>query len=508
MRITVSALPIERQPVQVVALPITEGTALPPWGKSWPAMVQTAVERLLKPKDATGKLNELVAIPAPAGLKASWVYVIGLGKANELTLDRLRQAAATAARRAQGQKRTSLALPVVGVGTKGLTADLVGQAMAEGVRLGTYRYTEFKTLKPEERTALASGTLVVGRGISSAAVSTGAARGTVIAEAVAFARDLINRPSNLKAPEAIAGRVQAMARRATIRCRIYRKAELARMKMNAILAVGQGSVRPPVFVTLEYAGPGAKTKPPLVFVGKGITFDSGGISIKPSDKMDQMKYDMSGGAAVVGALQAVAGLKLPVRVVGLIPFSENLPSGSAQRPGDVIRTYGGKTVEVLNTDAEGRLVLADALGYAQTLKPAAIVDLATLTGACITALGHYTCALLTNHAGLAERVKQAAEQTHERVWELPLWPEYSEHVKSEVADLKNIGDGGAGTITAAAFLKEFAGEVPWVHLDIAGMAWAEKDQAYLIRGGTGFGVRLLTALAGGWKPLAAKAAKA
>lgn len=504
VNIAISPKSVDQQTAHVVALPILEQATLPSWAQRWPAAVRTAVTRLLKDKDATGKLNELVAIPAPAGLKAQWLYVVGLGKQNDLVVDRLRQVAATAARRAQAQKRTSLAFPVV-VG-KGITADAAGQALAEGIQLGTYRYHEFKTLKPEERTALAQVALLVERGVSSAAVTTGVARGTKIAEAAIFARNLINRPSNLKYPQAIAADVQAMARRAKIACRVYQRAELAKMGMDCIIAVGQGSVHPPVFVTLEYVGPGAKSQKPLILVGKGITFDSGGISIKPSDKMDQMKYDMSGGAAVAGAMQAIAALKLPVHVVGLIPFSENLPGGAAQRPGDIIRAYKGKSIEVLNTDAEGRLVLADALGYAQHhYTPAAVIDLATLTGACVVALGHYPAGLLTNHAGFAERVKAAAERTQERVWELPLWPEYTEHVRSQVADLKNVGDGSGGTITAAAFLKEFAGDVPWVHLDIAGVAWSEKDHAHLVRGGTGFGVRLLTELAASWTPLPATA---
>ena len=504
LKITVSTQPLDQQTAQVLVVPVAEGTVPPPWSQGWPAPLRAAVGQLLKEKDATGKLNELIAIPAPSGLRAKWLLLVGVGKAAELVPDRLRQAAAAAARHAQGSKRTSLAIPVVAVGTGGVTAGVAGQVIAEGVRLGTYRFTEFKSLKPEERRGLERVTLVVDRGVSSAAVSTGVARGTVLAEAVCVSRDLVNLPSNRKSPQVIAARVQALARRAGVRCRVYQKAELARLGMRAVLAVGQGSVRPPTFVALEYAGPGAKTKAPLVFIGKGITFDSGGLSIKPSEKMDRMKYDMAGGAAVAGALTAVATLRLPVRVVGLIPFSENLPSGSAQRPGDIIKTYSGKTVEVLNTDAEGRLVLADALGYAQRYRPAAIIDLATLTGACVVALGHYASGLMGNDAALAQRVRDAAERTHERVWELPLWPEYGEHVKSEVADLKNIGDGSAGTITAAAFLKEFVGHTPWVHLDIAGVAWAEKDQAYLVRGGTGFGVRLLTELAASWKPLPAQ----
>ncbi|MBI4313894.1 MAG: leucyl aminopeptidase [Candidatus Omnitrophica bacterium] len=505
MKIEVSTKTLDRQPGDVLTLPVAEGGRLPSWAGRWPSAARKLVEPLLKSKDFTGKLNELAAFPAPGGLPVSWVYLVGVGKERELTPDRLRQVIAVAARRAQAQRRKALVFPVVGVSAREIPAETAGQVLAEGAVLGTYRFTLYKTLKPEEQKRLEKVTLAVGRGISSAAVATGAKNGTLIADAVGFSRDLINLPANHKYPEDIAARVQKNARKNTgaskISCRIIKKAELTRLGLNAILAVGQGSVHPPVLVALEYKGPGAGSKPPLVFVGKGITFDSGGISIKPSGNMDQMKYDMSGGAAAAGAIQAIAGLKLPVHVVGIIPFSENLPSGSAQRPGDIIRTFSGKTVEVLNTDAEGRLVLADALSFARRSKPAAMIDLATLTGACVVALGKHACALLTNHDGFARQVKEAAARTHERVWELPLWPEYSEQVKSGPADLKNIGDDGAGTIIGAVFLKEFVGNIPWVHLDIAGTAWADKDQAYLSKGGTGFGVRLLTALAADWKPL-------
>jgi leucyl aminopeptidase len=245
--------------------------------------------------------------------------------------------------------------------------------------------------------------------------------------------------------------------------------------MNALLGVARGSREPSQFMVMEYRGKGSgskkpalsSSKGPVVFMGKGITFDSGGISIKPSEKMELMKYDMSGGAAVLGAMRVVAALKLPVHVLGLVPATENLPGGSAQKPGDVVRALGGKTIEVINTDAEGRLVLADALGYARRYKPAAMVDLATLTGACVVALGSHCMGLMGNQSKWNEAVKSAAERAGERAWELPLWPEYSETVRSDVADVKNVGDGKAGTITAAAFLKEFAGDSPWVHLDIA-----------------------------------------
>jgi len=295
----------------------------------------------------------------------------------------------------------------------------------------------------------------------------------------------------------MAQEARAAGRRFGFRCTVLDPAAQRRLGMNALLGVARGSREPSQFIVLEYKGPGGKK--PLVWLGKGITFDSGGISIKPADKMEQMKYDMSGGAAVLGAVRAVAALKLPVHVVGLVPATENLPGGSAQKPGDVVRALGGKTIEVINTDAEGRLVLADALGYAQRFKPAAMVDLATLTGACVVALGQHCMGLMTNHPGWGGRVKEAAKRSGERAWELPLWPDYTEAIKSDVADVKNVGDGKAGTITAAAFLKEFAGKTPWVHLDIAGVAWADADKGYLRKGATGVGVRLLVELARQWK---------
>ena len=380
--------------------------------------------------------------------------------------------------------------------------------MAEGTILGTYRYTELKTLSAEEKKQLKSVTLVAPSARDAAAAKIGVRRGTALAEAVCWARDLINKPSNRLTPTIMAREAKAAARKFGFRCQVLDPKAQRRLGMNALLGVARGSREPSQFMVMEYKGPGSGSKRPLVWLGKGITFDSGGFSIKPADRMEQMKYDMSGGAAVLGAMRAVAALKLPVRVVGLVPATENLPGGSAQKPGDVVRALGGKTIEVINTDAEGRLVLADALGYAQRFKPAAMVDLATLTGACVVALGQHCMGLMGNDKEWNNEVRAAANRAGERAWELPLWPEYTEAVKSDVADVKNVGDGKAGTITAAAFLKEFAGQAPWVHLDIAGVAWAEKEHAYLVKGATGFGVRLLTELAASWKPLPAGTKKA
>jgi leucyl aminopeptidase len=479
---------------ELLILGIAEGKELPPWAGNWSAPIPKAARDLLKAKRFHGKLNETFLLP----IGSQWVILIGVGKKEELTLDRIRQAAGAASRRAAAAGFESVARGLLPV--KGATPEQVAQAVVEGTVLGTYRYTELKTLSSDEKKELKAVTLVTASARDAVPAKSGVRKGLIVAEAIAWARDMINRPSNRLTPTMMAREAKAAAGKSSgLRCRVLDPAAQRRLGMNALLGVARGSREPSQFIVLEYKGPGSASKKPLVFLGKGITFDSGGISIKPSEKMEQMKYDMSGGAAVLGAMRAIAGLRLPVHVVGLVPATENLPGGSAQKPGDVVKALGGKTIEVINTDAEGRLVLADALGYAKRFKPAAMVDLATLTGACVVALGQHCMGLMTNNAKLGEQVKGAATQAGERAWKLPLWPEYSEAVKSDVADVKNVGDGKAGTITAAAFLKEFAGDTPWVHLDIAGVAWADADKGYLRKGGTGVGVRLLVELAKGWK---------
>ena len=478
---------------ELLILGIAESKDLPPWAGNWSAPVRKAAQELLRSKRFQGKLNETFLLPVGGW----WVILIGVGKPNELTLDRIRQAAGAASRRAAAAGFESVARGLLPV--KDVPAEQVAQAVVEGTLLGTYRYTELKTLPPDEKKELKTVTLVTTSARDAAAAKIGVRKGLIVAEAVCWARDMVNKPANRLTPTMMAQQAKAAAGKAGFRCRVLNPSAQRRIGMNALLGVARGSREPSQFMVLEYKGPGSGSKKPLVFLGKGITFDSGGISIKPSEKMEQMKYDMSGGAAVLGAMRAIAGLRLPVHVVGLVPATENLPGGSAQKPGDVVKALGGKTIEVINTDAEGRLVLADALGYAKRYKPAAMVDLATLTGACVVALGQHCMGLMTNSAGWGEQVKEAASKAGERAWELPLWPEYTEAVRSDVADVKNVGDGKAGTIMAAAFLKEFAGDTPWVHLDIAGVAWADGDKGYLRKGGTGIGVRLLVELAKQWK---------
>jgi leucyl aminopeptidase len=315
----------------------------------------------------------------------------------------------------------------------------------------------------------------------------------IIASAVWLARDLSAHPGNKATPAYLAKAASDMAKTRGIVCKVLDAYEMKKLGMGLLLGVARGSHEPAKLIVLEYFG-GKKKQAPVVIVGKGITFDTGGISLKKAQGMEEMKMDMSGGAVTIGAMQAIAGLKLPINVVGLVPATENMPGGSAIKPGDILTSLSGKTVEVLNTDAEGRLILADAITYAiRSYKPKAIIDLATLTGACIIALGHHAAAILGNNAHLIEKLKHSGASVGERLWELPLWEEHEKAMKSDVADLKNIGGAnvGAGTITGAAFLKAFVEDIPWAHLDIAGTAWTAEDKPYAPKGPTGFGVRLL-----------------
>jgi leucyl aminopeptidase len=321
-------------------------------------------------------------------------------------------------------------------------------------------------------------------------IGESARRAEAIAKAVIFARDLVSRPGNEMTPSDLAREARQVARKKGVTLRILDVARMKKLGMHALLGVARGSSEPAKFIILEYYGR-RKSDPPIALVGKGLTFDSGGISIKPSEKMDEMKSDMAGGAAVMGAIMAAADLKLPVNVVGLIPATENLPGGRAYKPGDILKSLSGQTIEVITTDAEGRLILADALTYATRYRPAAIIDLATLTGACIVALGDQVIGMLGNDDGLKSQIRRAADRTGERVWELPLWEDYHELIKSDVADFKNSGGRAGGAITAAAFLSKFVGNVPWVHLDIAGPSWLTKDKPYIPKGASGVGVRLM-----------------
>ena len=478
-----------RDAVQVLAA--LEGDEHPAQVLPFPGQ---ALHGLVTRSGFRGGLHETLWLPHDG----RWTLVVGLGKPKDLTVDRLRQLAGTAARAVRGRGFRRLVLPVMRERALG-AAEAVAQALVEGALLGLYRYDKLKQLpKHEQKRRIDSITLVTERSKDLRAITQAVEQATVIAEAVSLARDLINGPSNLVTPTYLANTARAIARRFRLRCTVIPFARLKRLGFGGIVGVAQGSAHPAQFIVLEYRP--ARAKATFALCGKGITFDSGGISLKPAAKMEQMKYDMSGAAAVLGTLQAAATLKMPVRVVGIIAATENLPSGTAQKPGDVLKTLSGKTVEVINTDAEGRLVLSDCLHYAKRYRPDCVVDVATLTGACVIALGAEAIGLLTPDEPLAARLNQAGKATHERVWRLPLWDEYGELLKSDVADLKNVTDTGqAGTITAAKFLQEFAQGLRWAHLDIAGTAWTEKEKPYVPRGAVGIGVRLLITLMEKWK---------
>jgi len=325
------------------------------------------------------------------------------------------------------------------------------------------------------------------RGLDEAYAAAAAAG--IVCDGVALARDLVNAPGNAKSPEVLAERCRSEALAAGVACTILDRAALEAEGMGGILGVAQGSAREPRLIVLEYRGAGEEK--PLALIGKGIVFDAGGISLKPAEKMDEMKMDMAGGAATLAAVITAARLGLRLNLVGIIPAAENLPSGTAIRPGDILTSLAGKTIEVINTDAEGRLLLADALAYARRFHPRVMIDLATLTGACIIALGSQASAILGNDEPLIRSLIRAGEASGERLWQLPLWDEYAKQLKSDIADLKNTGGRPAGTITAAAFLQAFVKGCPWAHLDIAGTAWEEKGRPCVPKGGSGVGVRLL-----------------
>ncbi|MCS6842655.1 MAG: leucyl aminopeptidase [Roseiflexus sp.] len=451
---------------------------------------------LIEPGDWSGKAKQTLLIYPRDALPARRVLLIGLGRRSSPDLDQVREVAAIAAQRARELKveRCAFALP----GVPDHPAEAVAAAIAEGSLLGSYRFLEYKTdLKPEDRHEVDELTLLT-PGDAEEEAARGVARGDAVARGVNLARDLANLPPNDLTPARLAERAQELATAFGLPITVLGPTEMREQGFGGILAVGRGSANEPRFIVIDYGAQYADALT-VCLVGKGMTFDSGGISIKPAENMDAMKMDMSGAAAVLGALHAIAELQLPLRVVALIGAAENMPDGSAYRPGDILKTLSGKTIEVLNTDAEGRIVLADALTYAQRYHPSAIIDLATLTGAISVALGPHAIGLFANDDALAQRLLRAGEAAGERAWQLPLWQPYREMVKSDIADVRNSAGRQAGAITAAAFLQSFVGDYPWAHLDIAGTAWTDsKSKAYQPKGATGVGVRLLVQALRDW----------
>lgn len=430
-------------------------------------------------REFRGKKNECLLVPSPAGMKPDRIFFIGFGSKKQLSPETVRQAGGKTGvyLRDAGMKKIALSVKVF------LSSAMSPSDFVQGCLLGIYRFQKYH--HGSMNTALDSITILSRPTKELQAVLQ---RTESIAASVNFARDLINTPANDMTPAHLANTALSL-RGKHLSINILERKDSAKLGMGAYLSVAQGSHQPPKFIILDYKG---SNNSPIILIGKSITFDSGGISLKPSDGMEKMKYDMAGGAAVLGVMKALSSLKIPIHVMGILPATENLPGGSASRPGDVVRAINGKTIEIISTDAEGRMTLADAIGFAVRSKPRAIIDIATLTGACAIAFGNCAIAMTGNDPDLLNAMKKAGENTHERVWEMPLFEECKDYLKSDVADLKNTGGKGGALLTSAYFLSEFAGKIPWVHLDIAGTAWGEKERPYIPKGASGIGVRLLS----------------
>jgi leucyl aminopeptidase len=462
-----------------------------------------AVSEAIAAGDVRGKKGEAAVFYARGAIPAPRVLVVGLGSQDGLSLQSIREAAAVAAKKARELGVASFSSIVHGAGSGGIDPQAAAQAVVEGTVLGLYRYQELKGKEPD-RPDPKTLTLVQRDPAQAAAVAAGAEVGQVVAEAACLARDLVNRPANYATPTDLAeAAIEIASEFETMRCQVLTEEDAAELEMGAFLGVAQGSDEPAVFIVLEH-NPGMPDLDTVVLVGKGITFDTGGISLKPAENMDRMRGDMGGAAAVLGAMLAVGQLNLPLHIVGLLPATENMPGSRAYKPGDVLVAMNGKTIEVISTDAEGRLILADALVYAARFEPQAVVDLATLTGACVVALGRGVAAgMFGTDDGLMERLRAASEASGERLWPMPLYDDYLDKIESLTADLTNSGGREGGVGSSAIFLKQFAEGYPWAHLDIAGMTFEERPNTpqrppHLAKGGTGFGVRLLVEFLRAW----------
>ena len=447
---------------------------------------------LVSKGEIKGKFKEVTQLYTFGKIPASRVYVAGLGKRDQVNAEKLRIGISEALKSIQRQGANNVAVTGFIPRIAGLDAEIWGKVLTEGSLLGTYSFKKYVTHKEEER-EIQKLTLLAGDDDLLGLIERGSLAGKITAESVNLVRDMVNEPGNIMTPTRMAEIAHDLAQKHGLEIHIMEKDDMMRLGMGGLLGVAQGSQQPPKFIVLYCRGRTGEVID-IALVGKGITFDSGGISIKPSEGMGDMKGDMAGGAAVIGAISAVAQLKIRINAMAIIPATENLPGGNAFKPGDIIRIMNGKTVEIISTDAEGRLILADALSYAVEQKAQRIIDVATLTGACRIALGDVCTGAFSNNEELVNMVINSGKNTGECIWQMPMNEEYREQNKSDVADIKNTGGRYAGAITAAWFLREFAGETPWVHLDIAGTSMLDKERGYNPRGATGVPVRTLVDL--------------
>jgi leucyl aminopeptidase len=493
MKIEFSKISVPTQGTVVVG--VLAERALSPSAKQLDDLSGGAVSRAAAMGRFKGKKNQVLAIVAPQGLSVNQVLLVGLGKVEEIDALQMGTLGGTVVGALNRAGEASAAIVVDALDACPLSAAEMAAEIALGARLRGYRFDKYRTKeKAEDKPTLEGLTIMCAQ--TDAAAKAYAPRDKV-ADGVFLSRDLVSEPSNVKYPAAIVEDIRALAE-SGVDIEILDEEKMAALGMHSLLGVGQGSARESYLAIMHWNGaPDGADQQPVAFVGKGVTFDTGGISIKPSAGMEEMKYDMAGAGTVIGLMKALAGRKARLNAVGVVGLVENMPSGTAQRPGDVVTSMSGQTIEVINTDAEGRLVLADALWYTQaTFKPKFMIDLATLTGAVIISLGTFQAGLFSNDDALTERLIGAGKAVGERLWRLPLDELYDKDVNSEIADMKNVGKGReAGSVTAAQFLQRFVNEVPWAHLDIAGMAWMKRsDTAVVPKGASGFGVRLLDRL--------------
>jgi leucyl aminopeptidase len=445
-----------------------------------------AISNLIKQGDIKGKLNEITLLHSLGKLPASRIAVLGLGKKKELTVNKVRGAVGEVCRYLRGKGVSSITSIIIGDGVNGIKTDVAVQAMTEGAILGLYAFRRYITKQENGFGEIKEFTII---GKEKQQMEKAIATGKITSEAANYARDMVNEPGNVMTPTRMAESAHQLTKKYGLKVEIFEKDKMKELGMGGLLGVSQGSQQPPKFIILKYNGR-KSSEIDLALVGKGITFDSGGISIKPSENMADMKDDMAGGAAVLATLMALAQLKPAINVTAFVPATENLPSGTALKPGDIITIMNGKTIEVLNTDAEGRLILADALSYAVKSGAKAIIDVATLTGACQIALGKITTGAFTNNQALVDKVIAAGNEVGEPAWQLPMFDEYKEFIKSDIADIKNSGNRYGSAITTAKFLEEFVDKTPWVHLDLTGPD-NDKEKGYLVKGATGVPVRTL-----------------
>jgi len=477
----------EKDKTDCLVVGVYEGKKLSPAAKSVDDLTSKAITAVLRSGDITGKTGSCLMLRKLEGIAAQRVLLVGLGKPEEASLKSYREVLTSAFKAIAATQSASATVHL----TSDLYAGLDGESLLEHAVVIAEEIS-YKPPRPgmkvskEEGVTLSKVTFAPPAETDAKSLTHGLLRGTAIAHGQNLARDLGNLPPNICTPTYLAQAAKTLGRSHKLKVTVLEEAQMRKLGMNTLLAVSQGSREAPKFIVLEYNGGGKKK--PIALVGKGITFDTGGISIKSASEMDEMKYDMCGAASVLGTLQTVAELKLPLNVVGVIPSCENMPDGQATRPGDIVTSMSGKTVEILNTDAEGRLILCDALTYTERFKPDAVVDIATLTGACVVALGSVASGLFSNQDSLADELLEAGVSAHDRAWHMPIWDDYQPMLKTNFADVQNIGGRMAGAITAACFLARFAESYHWAHLDIAGTAWKGGGD----KGATGRPVGLLT----------------